>query len=356
MLRPGPTLTDVAQRAGVSRVVAGHVLNGGKGNTRVGLNTIARVLAAAADLGYRPDHAAMILRGKRSMTYGLLVDSAGDPLRSFLVQHVDEQAARRGCHLLIGNTTIGPDAFERNLADFRQRRVDGVVCAMYRFAPEQHASLLAAFPDTVFYDDAEVEPTAIAPDHAAAARLAVGHLREIGCLRIGAAMLSSPDGAIRDRLEGFRQALREHGCGDGPRREFQGAVSRRHFAWDSPPEAVDELVDQAIAELVQRDGADGLVVQNDFWASVFLRRLRVHGFEVPRQVAVIGYLNHYLAEWTDPALSSIDPGHAAAAAMLVDELERRIAAKGDGAAPAAPERQRVAPRLIARSSTLGRTR
>ncbi len=350
------TLADVAQRAGVSRAVAGHVLNQGRGNTRVGVEAVAAVRTAAAALGYIPNNAALQLRGRRSMTYGLLVESSGDPLRSFLVQHLDEQAVRHGCRLLIGNTVADKVEFSRNLDDFRQRGVDGVICVMRRLTPGQRTTLATLFPHTVFYSDvANVEAVAVSPDQGAAGRLAVEHLVSVGCTRVAFAMMSAPERADAARLAGFRSAVSVSAA--KPRLIFQGTAPRGSFAWEWSAEAVAEAVDQAIDALVHRGHADGLVVQNDFWASIFLRRLRVQGIQVPQQVAVVGYLNHYLAEWTDPPLSTIDLDHRAAAVALVAEVERRIASESLSAATtfsavAAVTATAISPRLISRCSSL----
>ncbi|MCP4377352.1 MAG: LacI family transcriptional regulator, partial [bacterium] len=108
-------LVDVAQAAGVSRWVAGQVLNGGDGNSRASAEAEVRIRQVADELGYRPNHAAQLLHGKRSNMFGVLVASAGDPLRSFLVQFLDLEAVKIGCHSLIGNTisrsSLGPDQF-----------------------------------------------------------------------------------------------------------------------------------------------------------------------------------------------------------------------------------------------------
>ncbi|MCP4377863.1 MAG: LacI family transcriptional regulator [bacterium] len=95
-------LVDVAQTAGVSRWVAGQVLNGGNGNSRASAEAKTRILQVAEELGYRPNHASQLLQGKRSNTFGVLVASAGDPLRSFLVQFLDLEAVKIGYHSLTG--------------------------------------------------------------------------------------------------------------------------------------------------------------------------------------------------------------------------------------------------------------
>ncbi len=102
------TLSDVARQAGVSRWIAGQVLNGGRGNSRCNEESRQRIVHAARQLDYRPNHAARVLRGKRSHTFGLMVASAGDPLRLFLVQHLDVASVRIGCQTLIGNTIGNP--------------------------------------------------------------------------------------------------------------------------------------------------------------------------------------------------------------------------------------------------------
>ena len=52
------TLADVAEVAGVSRWLAGRVLNGGKSSARACEETKLRIKQAAKQLNYHPNHAA----------------------------------------------------------------------------------------------------------------------------------------------------------------------------------------------------------------------------------------------------------------------------------------------------------
>src|SRR5690606_36433968 len=90
-------LVDIAKQAGVSVSVVGSVLNGGRGNSRVAEATAERIIAIAKELNYRASPTAQQLRGNRSRVFGLLVASAGDPLTSYLVEHLDEEAVKLGC-------------------------------------------------------------------------------------------------------------------------------------------------------------------------------------------------------------------------------------------------------------------
>ena len=57
------TLRDVAKLAGVSRWVAGKVLNGGSGNTRARDETSNRIRRIAKELDYHPNPGSRLLRG-----------------------------------------------------------------------------------------------------------------------------------------------------------------------------------------------------------------------------------------------------------------------------------------------------
>src|ERR1700760_3226056 len=64
-----PTMRDVAARVGVSQTLVSLVLRNASGPSA---ETRARVLRAAAELGYRPDTAAQVLRRNRSRHIGVL--------------------------------------------------------------------------------------------------------------------------------------------------------------------------------------------------------------------------------------------------------------------------------------------
>lgn len=65
-----PTIADVAQRAGVSRATVSFALNDRPG---IAEETKARVLAAAADLGWTPSHQARGLSLGKAGAFGLVL-------------------------------------------------------------------------------------------------------------------------------------------------------------------------------------------------------------------------------------------------------------------------------------------
>ena len=73
-----------------------------------------------------------------------------------------------------------------------------------------------------------------------------------------------------------------------------------------------------------------------FLAAALLRRLRARGIAVPREVAVVGYLNHYLCDHVDPPLTSVDLRHHAAAQTMVTILEDMVRSSSSSPPPPTP--------------------
>lgn len=349
-------LADVAAATGVSRTVVGQVLNGGAGNSRVGDETAHRIREVARTLNYRPNLAARQLRGKRTQTYGLLVASAGDPLRSFLVQHLDIETSKVGSHTIIGNT-IGreePNYFGYYVDEFARRGVDGVFCAVHEWFGGDRQALVAQHPNTVFYGKPPQVPSpcCVEVDREHALRIAVRHLVERGRRRIGLAVTELAKTSCQARLHGYRQELKASGVPFDEQLLFSGDKYGRVFAvhnertltWDYPTDVIDRCVE----ELVIGAKADAVVAHDDFWGAALVRGLRKRGLHVPDDVAVVGYLNHYLADWTDPPLTTIDLQHSSAAAAMVELMEEMVAGKS---IPVSERTRIIKPVLVPRDST-----
>ena len=87
--------------------------------------------------------------------------------------------------------------------------------------------------------------------------------------------------------------------------------------------------------------------QLGFWAATLIKRMRARGIRVPHDVAVVGYLNHYLADWSDPALTTVDLRHTVAAEVMVQMLERMVS---EGPLSEVERVVKIKPKLIVRDS------
>src|SRR6266550_783449 len=204
------TLRDVAGAAGVSIATVSRILTGARPSAPA---TRERVLAAAAELDYRPSGPARALKLRRSRTLGLLVTDIENPFFPEIVRAVEDAAHERGFAVLLCNATDDP---RRELAYINlllERRVDGIVVAASRVGA-RHAALLARAPVPVVLVNSEAPRSglpAVTSDNRGGARVAAEHLIALGHRRIGHITAPASNAAAAARLLGVRDALRRAG-------------------------------------------------------------------------------------------------------------------------------------------------
>src|SRR6185437_15164925 len=179
------SIKEVAARAGVSFQTASKVLNGG--DVRVSVETEERILAAAAELGYRPNTIARSLVQRASATIGLVASDATD-VAIAQASVAAEQAARRNGHsVLVGHLAAGGADGADIVRTLIERRVDGIIAA----APEveedtEVADLLRRYVPSV---SLQAVPGGGVPlvgsNHRETGRLAATHLLGLGHTSIG---------------------------------------------------------------------------------------------------------------------------------------------------------------------------
>src|SRR5713226_2288798 len=76
VMSPTISISEVAERAGVSVTTVSHALSGRR---PVSEKTRERVMAAIADLGYRPNRLAGSLRTQRTHTIALVIPDITNP-------------------------------------------------------------------------------------------------------------------------------------------------------------------------------------------------------------------------------------------------------------------------------------
>src|ERR1700761_4432977 len=101
--RGRPTMRDVAAHVGVSQTLVSLVLRNAPGASA---ETRERVLRAAAELGYRPDTAAQVLRRNRSRHIGVLF-TMRQPFDVDLVEAIYWAAERCGYQVVLGPLGVG---------------------------------------------------------------------------------------------------------------------------------------------------------------------------------------------------------------------------------------------------------
>jgi DNA-binding LacI/PurR family transcriptional regulator len=188
-MQDGPTLRDVAERAGVSPITASRILNGSRTASPVAAATRKRVEAAAAKLGYRLDAVAQAMRHRRSGQIGVVVANVPGQLLTNLPAYeyiLGLNAGLEPCGYvlsLVRLTDVDGGRPERVRA-LEERLLDGLIVLGHM--PPAAVRQLRERKQRIIWLDSEVdEPTGcLRRDETAAGRDAAGLLLARGRKRL----------------------------------------------------------------------------------------------------------------------------------------------------------------------------
>lgn len=323
--RPKVTSQTVAERAGVSRTTVSFVLN--DRDAGIPEETRARVLRAAAELGYVPSAAAQTLASGQTRTLGLVVCHAQHLLTdAFLPQVIyglTQVAKGRGYRTLIEplEDVRAPHAYQELV---RAKQIDGLLVLNPRADDRRLPELIdEGFPVVTIGRPPGGHGHSLDVDNVAAAHLATAHLLGLGHRRIAHVGYGSPRfTTVAERLSGYRAALEEAGAPAD-----DALVAFANYSAESGAAATRTLLAR------DREAAPftALFCGNDTVALGAMAALRDAGLRVPDDVAVVGFDDVPLAAYTSPPLTTVrSPLRAMAelaAHRLVDLVEGRAIAE-----------------------------
>jgi DNA-binding LacI/PurR family transcriptional regulator len=323
-----PTLQDVADRAGVSRALVSIVVRDVPGASA---ETRRRVLEVAAELGYRPDHRARLLAGRRSGLLGVTL-ALNNPFHADVAEGIYAAAEAEGYQVVLSAVTSnrGPKQALDTLLDYR---CEAALLLGPLLAGKAMAAVADTLPVVVVGQPSRLAGVDIvrAAD-AEGIGLAVDHLLELGHRRI-----VYVDGgrapAAAGRRSGYRAAMRGAGLADrievisGGEEEQDGAAAALLLHESRLPDAVLTYNDRSAVGLLD----------------VFARL----GVGVPEQVSVVGYDDSQVARLPYLRLTTVSQDAGRLAQLAVRRAVDRI----DGVLTGADRNIVLTPHLIIRETT-----
>ncbi len=203
-----PTIRDVAELASVAPATVSNVLTGRR---PVAEERRKRVLAAVAELGYRPNHLAASLRRQETRTIGIVIPDLTNPFFAALVHRIEELAADSDYQILLMSSNEDIEQEAHRVQVLLARQIDGLIIAPARDDVSAFAKSAADLPPTVLVDRGFGLPgfDTICADNYNAAKRGCEHLLSLGHREIVLAVSDSRLVNISDRIAGYRDALSE---------------------------------------------------------------------------------------------------------------------------------------------------
>ena len=209
-------IRDVAQRAGVAISTVSKVFSG-RGEVMPALR--ARVLAAAAELGYQPNYIAQSLRRGATDLIGFVASDLSDPFSAEIVAGAEYVLRPAGYALLVMSSNHDPDTDAANVRYLNSRRVDAILVSPSREDDRGLLAALAEFDGPIVALESELRGAPCRSTRSAPI-IAAGCERR-SSIWSGSAIAGSPRlparscaGPAASVLAGLLEGLRAHGLED----------------------------------------------------------------------------------------------------------------------------------------------
>lgn len=320
-----PTMADVAAKVGVSRALVSLVFRNAPGASQ---ETRDRVLAAAAELGYRPDNAARMLASNRRQVLGVVM-TVHNTFHSDFVEALYREAELAGYDLLLSGTA--PTRSElKAIEALLGHRCDALVLLGPQLEPKELAEVVQRMPVVTVGRRLGVD--SVHTNETKGIRFAIDHLVGLGHRRIVHIDGGTGAGSV-ERRRAYRAGMRKHGLTDEIR-----VVLGDHTEASGAKAAHELLGEESLPTAV--------LASNDRCAVGLLDVLWRAGVDIPGEVSVMGYDDSPVARLPHIELSTIRqdvPGQARAVV--------RIAIERIEDPDAEPQEIVLTPELVVRGTT-----
>lgn len=335
------TISEVAEKAGVSRAAVSKVLRNAYGLSD---DMRQKVGAAMSALNYRPQTAARGLRGS-TYTIGVLLPEIRNPFFPDILDGIVHRLAGTQYQPLLG-VRLSAEKNESSIVEaMMDRKLDGFIMIAPLLNHTYIANAAKYVPTVVIgRHDREGGFDTVNNDDEQGAHLAVDHLVSLGHRRIAHVSLEplfedSGNNPMTFRLKGYQDAMRRHG--------LEQSISVSFTTHLGGPEHDRAL---ALELLSAKDRPTAIFAWMDSVALTIMSAAAELGLRVPRDLSVVGYDNSHIGALSQLSLTSIDQSANLLGEKSAQLLFERMEGRTEDVSFIVP------PRLVARGSTAARAR
>jgi DNA-binding LacI/PurR family transcriptional regulator len=309
------TIKDIAKELGISPSTVSKAL---KGHHDISSSTKQSVRELAEKWNYKPDQVALSLKSGLSKIIGVIVPEIVHYFFSTVISGIEDLAYDSGYHVMFCQSSESFAREVKAVETLLSSRVDGILVSVSKetdnfdhFRKIQENNIPLVFFDRICED---LDTDRVLVDDESGAYDAVCHLIAIGCKNI--VHLSGPPSLLigKNRKDGYKRALKEHNM----------TVDENNIIrCDSREDAT--LVVPGL--LKRADKPDGVFAVNDLTAAAAMKIIIDKGFNVPEEIAVVGFTSGLISDITNPTLTSVEQhGYQIgreAVRLLIDRLEKK---------------------------------
>jgi len=312
------SIKDIARQVGVSTTTVSFVLNGKAREKRISEDLKNEILKIAEELNYRPNQVARGLRTGQTHTLGLIIEDISNPFFGNLAKVVEEEAEKWGYSVMFCSTENKEARASGLLTILKHRQMDGFIITPtpglekdIRQLKEENRALVLI--DRFFPG---LDTSYVTVDNFRGAYEATEYLLHKGYKRIGLVTVDSEQVQMRNRFDGYIQALEKYGISPAP-----------ELVLPLPFEMEQEGSVARISNFISTLKPDAVFFTTNYLGVNGLESIRQCGLTLPADLGVVCFDDHDLFRLGRPAVTvvaqPIDDIARLAVESLISQLKDR---------------------------------
>lgn len=274
------TLKQIAEELGLSAMTVSRAINN---RSNVDEKTRARVLKKARKMGYTPNHIAKSLVSRKSYTIGVVVPRIAHSFFANVIEGIEEVTFKDNYQVILTHSAERGDREQHALQTLQSKRVDGILISSAETAKnyDSYKRIVNSNTSLVFFDRCVegIGASCVSVDDCAGSYKITKHLIEHDYRKI--AHLCGPLNlsVSRERLEGYKKALRDHGIS-----VEENLIIESGFQEKGGYEAMNKLLDDHKTQPPR-----AVFAANDPAAFGAMDAIYSRGFSIPEDIAIVGF-------------------------------------------------------------------
>jgi LacI family transcriptional regulator len=301
------SIHDLAKQLGVSATAISFVINGKASEKGISDELKKRILDHIEDVGYKPNLLAQSLRTGKSKIIGMMVEDISDPFFSSIARGVEINAYEHGYKIFYVSTENDPVKTKALLKVFRERQVDGYIIAPPPGVETDIQSLLDDKLPVILFDRYLPDLTThnVIVNNFQGSYKAVEHLQKNGFSNIGFVTLSSQQTQMRDRLEGYKQAVKD-----------TNQTYILEIQYRSPEKDIVKKIKQF---LTSNKKLDSVLFATNYLTSYGMKAINSLKLSVPEDIAIVSFDDNTFFELYSPSITAV--------AQPMEEISEKVVEK-----------------------------
>lgn len=307
------TLKDVAAAANVSRATAARALNG---YGYVGKEAAERVRLAADKLGYRGNRIAQALRQGELPLIAFVPGDILNPFFSQIAHDLERELRAYQSNLIIASNQEDVELEQQVLTNILALNVKGIIVAPASNEKTPQLSKLIEDKYPLVVIDRVPEGLLcdnITVNNQQGAEEAVEFLIEHGHRRIAVIHDDSRIASTRDRLAGYRLALKNR------------SISFDETLVVESKSTISHAIDATIRLFHQENKPTAIFTTDSLMTKGALLALRTLGVKIPHEVSIIGFDDFDMATFSDPQITVLSQPVDKIGPLAIKMIMERIA-------------------------------